>query len=223
MEQSQFIIYGLVDPRNGELRYVGQSSRGFDRPMNHWNRKRCREANDHCHCWIKNVLSDSLIPEIEVLQECTFEDELSEAEIFWIAYFKAIGCRLTNATLGGEGTRGFVSPMKGKKHSEETKKKISIANLGKISWNKNRSTKLSHAEAYSKSGAKQRLRKGTFSEETKRKIGEASSKKIPWNKGKTQKGHPHTKEFKEMMKNRIVSDETRQRMRLSAKKRWGKE
>lgn len=43
---------------------------------------------------------------------------------WWISYFKMIGASLYNITNGGEGTSG-------RKHSVETRKKISDANKGK--------------------------------------------------------------------------------------------
>ncbi|MGI0058124.1 MAG: NUMOD3 domain-containing DNA-binding protein [Nitrosotalea sp.] len=58
-----------------------------------------------------------------VLEEYTSAQELSEAEIHAIAYFKSIGCDLTNGTDGGDGG----APMTGKTHSEEAKMKISLS------------------------------------------------------------------------------------------------
>jgi len=191
-------IYGLIDPTTKQLRYVGQTAQGPSYPTTHWKRKRKRERKDHCHCWVRSVLASGMIPEIIILQEVEIENDLSEAEIFWIAYFKMIGCRLTNMTDGGEGTRGFASPAKGKKFSDEHKRKISDARKGIKPWNKGCKTAASHADAYAKSGEKQRLRKGTFSDETRRKISEASSRRAPWNKGIKSK-QTVTKETREKL------------------------
>jgi hypothetical protein len=64
-----------------------------------------------------------LLPEWFVIEEsdenCGFD-----AEKFWIAYFRSIGSRLLNLTIGGEGTLNFS-------HSEETKKKIGQSHRGK--------------------------------------------------------------------------------------------
>jgi hypothetical protein len=57
-------------------------------------------------------------PEIIVLEECE-DDDLDFWEIWHIAYWKGLGCRLTNATAGGEGTKGVKwTPAMYKLHSE---------------------------------------------------------------------------------------------------------
>ena len=93
------IIYGLVDPRSGSLRYIGSTSRGLIRPQEHWKRRQERERNDHCHAWIRSLLRENLIPDVFIIEET---DHLEEAEQFWIACFKMIGADLTNMTIGGE-------------------------------------------------------------------------------------------------------------------------
>lgn len=117
-----FIIYGLIDPRDLCLRYVGKSSSGMRRPRAHFAPSRLKE-NTHKDHWIAAVLRDGLIPEIAVLEECV-EDALVEAEQFYIAYFRSLGCKLTNATDGGEGAPG-VRP------SEATRKKMSATRKGR--------------------------------------------------------------------------------------------
>lgn len=205
---SQFLIYGLVDPRNSQLRYIGQSSTSLDRPSRHWRTKRFREANDHCHCWVRNVLSSGQKPSIVVIQVFDDFEILNDAEIFWIAYFRKAGHRLTNMTDGGGGTRGVPSAWKGKELSPEHRAKIGKASKGRIPWNRGLKTAVTHADSYARSGEKQKRRAGTFSKETLEKISVASSGRIPWNKGKHPPGKPHTKE-------------TIEKMRLSALRRWG--
>jgi len=121
-----FFVYGLIDPRNGALRYVGSSTRGMDRPRDHWKRKQDRERHDHCHAWVRSLLREGLVPVVEVLETTR---HLNEAEPFWIAYFRMIGADLTNMTDGGEGAQqtaevrakisktmtGRPSPLKGRK------------------------------------------------------------------------------------------------------------
>lgn len=54
-------------------------------------------------------MKDNLKPEIVVLEEAVSEIEALEKEIELIAYYKSIGCNLTNGTLGGDGRYGFVT------------------------------------------------------------------------------------------------------------------
>ena len=54
-------------------------------------------------------------------------------EEFWISLAKSWGFNLTNGTSGGEGSNGF----KGKKHSEETKRKLREKTLMNLEKRKN--------------------------------------------------------------------------------------
>lgn len=110
---TRFLIYGLVDPRNGQLRYVGKSQSGHRRPKQHSMPTYLKKENTHKANWIKQLLSENLKPYIVTIQEFEDPDILAQAETHWIAYFKQMGCPLTNQCRGGEGFTG--------KHSEEWK------------------------------------------------------------------------------------------------------
>lgn len=142
VSNSKFIIYALIDPRTNEIRYIGQTIKGLERPRSHWKSKRQVQFQDPCHSWIRNVLADGLVPEIDVIEEFEDASELDEAETFWIQYFRYIGCRLTNLAPGGKSKRGIPCPIhvkeiasrthKGKIESAETRKKKSESHRGKI-------------------------------------------------------------------------------------------
>ena len=74
-------------------------------------------GKSHKIFWIKKLKKQGLKPLIESVEEniSTYE-EACQREIYFIDYFKSIGCDLTNMTSGGD---------KNKKMSEESKKKIS--------------------------------------------------------------------------------------------------
>ncbi len=119
-------IYGLVDPRNDELRYVGWAYCAQKRLKGHLEDTRStKKKPTHKVCWLR-TLSDQ--PNL-IIFETLPESDWSEAERFWIAYFKSLGCRLTNATDGGEGMIGF-------KHSDEARIKMSKGMKGKEAWNR---------------------------------------------------------------------------------------
>lgn len=115
------IIYGLSDPRTSELRYVGRTKRKLNVRLQQHLQPAYLKPNTHKNAWVKSLLSDGIKPEIFEIE--TTED--FEAEEFWIAYFKSLGCNLTNGTKGGEGWKA------GMKHSEESRKRISLSHLGK--------------------------------------------------------------------------------------------
>lgn len=146
---SKFIIYGLVDPRDGQLRYVGKSVRGLGRPKEHTSRKneRTHKAN-----WIQQLQALGLKYEIVIIQELDGPEILSQAEVFWIAYFRQLGCNLTNATDGGEGTLGReVSAATKELHRQHALGKVATQETRDrmASMKKGRPLALSHRERIS--------------------------------------------------------------------------
>lgn len=126
MSTGRFFIYGLVDPRTGHLRYVGKTERALSvRLANHIHRALRQKTNEHKRNWIRKMIAEGLRPQIVQLWETSDVDILSQAECFWIKYFRQMGCNLTNATDGGEGSTGY-------RHSEEEKKRISKRQKGKL-------------------------------------------------------------------------------------------
>lgn len=104
MQLSSYLIYGLVDPRNNEMRYIGKSSSGLRRPSRHWSAKSLRlDRNGHKVNWLKQVLADGLEPRILVLERLECQEDLNAAEMAAISYYRSIGCKLTNILLGGNG------------------------------------------------------------------------------------------------------------------------
>jgi hypothetical protein len=113
----KYIIYGLIDPFIHQLRYIGKSTTGTQRCGEHLKKS---SLNHHTHKdnWILSLLQRGKKPEIEILEVLSGPEFLNEAEKFNIAYFKSLGCNLTNHTEGGEGTFGYT-------HREETIKILS--------------------------------------------------------------------------------------------------
>jgi hypothetical protein len=88
-----------------------------------------RKDKNHKGNWVRSLLALGQKPEVVVIQELADKAILAEAETFWIAYFKAMGCSLTNHQRGGAGFTG--------EHSEETKRKMSASRRGKQLGNQN--------------------------------------------------------------------------------------
>lgn len=150
----KYIIYGLIDPTTKELRYIGQSSTGFKRPKSHMYKSVYKRYNSHLYCWIRGLVSKNLSPEIVVIEELLCRKNLSNSEQFYISYFKAMGCRLTNLTVGGEvGSLGIKqSPETIAKRTKncksnykwtvEDKKRLSRSKLGISTGPRSEYTKL---------------------------------------------------------------------------------
>jgi hypothetical protein len=94
-------IYGLVDPRTNEIRYVGKTKRTLRvRLRAHINDE--PKSNTYKHNWINQLKQINLDPIIIELELCD-ENTWIEREKYWISYFK----NLTNLTTGGEGCDYF--------------------------------------------------------------------------------------------------------------------
>lgn len=114
-------IYTLADPKTKEIRYVGKTTNLKRRAYQHFNVKISKKlGNKHLGNWLLFILNSGNLPIMEVLEEC--ESNWVESEQYWIEQFKCWGFHLLNITKGGEGF--------GHKHSEETKRKMSLSQKG---------------------------------------------------------------------------------------------
>jgi len=140
------IVYTLSHPTTKKIVYIGKTITKLETRLSghivdsrRHNRKICK--------WINKLTSEGLIPLIEEL-DSSYEKDLAKLEIFYIELFKTWGFDLKNHTNGGEGLIGFNHSEKSKllmskerkgeknafynkKHTQETKNKISLANKGK--------------------------------------------------------------------------------------------
>lgn len=118
-------IYAIYDPRNGNVRYVGKCTMTCDGRWGiHRNElKRNAHSNPRLQ-YLHNKLQRLGLGNLSCrpLEYCERE-ELSVLESWWIAKAERSGMDLCNAVEGG----GVL----GKPCSEETKRKISKAKLGK--------------------------------------------------------------------------------------------
>lgn len=117
------LIYGLVDPRTREIRYVGQSSTGMKRPL--------QEHLAHCLKWERMLVRLGLTKEIVILEECPVGSDpafwLDETETFYIRFFRAMGARLTNIADGGTGG----ATRRGMKNSPAHREALRASNIGR--------------------------------------------------------------------------------------------
>jgi len=139
-------IYGLIDPTTNQLRYVGKSVDINRRYRRHINERFIHDS--YKDRWIRKLVNKNHFPELLIIDEVQ-EDEWEFWERHYISYFKCIGCLLTNGTDGGDQPPS----TKGRKHTEESKNKMSKAKKGKpIPWlNNGQSRTKSHKQNLSKS------------------------------------------------------------------------
>ncbi len=110
---SRYLVYGLFDPRTGELRYVGKTKQRLSERLGRHKRDALEKHEEqwfdrtHRACWLRELYSNGLGPEVEVFEQHQTIDEVNDAERFLIEYWRALGANLTNTTQGGDG--GIVS------------------------------------------------------------------------------------------------------------------
>jgi hypothetical protein len=125
MNSAGVIIYGLHDPRDGALRYVGKTKHALTlRIAQHMSPKELGQQHRRAK-WLRALRTLGLKPEARVI-EVTAPDEWQARERHWIAYHRGDGARLVNGTDGGDG--GATS--KGKPCSEARRRAISAALKG---------------------------------------------------------------------------------------------
>lgn len=158
--ENSFVVYGLIDPRNQQLRYVGLTTRDISRRMEQHLRNN-PTGKSHKNSWVRGLKAAGLSPEVEILERCTSWEDLQESERFWIQYYRALGCALVNHTIGGEGSYGF-------RHTAETRALLADLSRG----NKNRVGYKCSGSTIEKMSAANLGR--THTPETREKIGAAN-------------------------------------------------
>lgn len=99
-------FYTLADPTTKEIRYVGKTVAKLEyRLAGHICEARAGNIKSHRNSWIRGILSKSLKPVVELIEEIEEIDEWEIIEQFWISQFKAWGFRLVNMTDGGDGNK----------------------------------------------------------------------------------------------------------------------
>ena len=89
-------IYGLYDPRDGELRYVGKANDAKKRLVSHIRDSRHRKTP--VYCWIRKLQSMNLAPEMRVI-EAVAADRWEDAERRLISANSS--AKLLNVAEGG--------------------------------------------------------------------------------------------------------------------------
>lgn len=135
MNKTSTYIYILLDPKNGDVRYVGKSDNPNKRLKEHI--KKCRNSVTYKNNWVLSLLNEGKTPLLEVIDDVPY-DEWGFWETYYIDLYKSWGFKLTNTAPGGIGgdlgpevNRKISQSKKGYKHTEESKKKMSEYRIGK--------------------------------------------------------------------------------------------
>lgn len=162
-------IYVLVDPRDGEVRYVGWTTKTLAWRLLRHVKARGKTWRDN---WIAVLLGLGEIPIIRVLQVLPLQGS-QDAERYWIKTLRDAGCRLTNTTEGGEGVVGYT-------WTAEARVAVSQARQGRVTTDVTRA-KISAAAQRQMADPRQRaavsrVHKGKqISAAQRKKVGEAAT------------------------------------------------
>lgn len=185
--------------------------------------------NRHHKSIVEHLSRCGWFVEVRIVSHFLNEADALAAEVERIAFWRASGISLVNATDGGEGTSGFKhtdqsrekmskartglpgrKTMLGKKLSEEAKKKISIASKGRVKTDEERAN-ISRAKKGSKSPFKGLSRDRAVVE------------KIALSLRGRKLSEEHKKKLCEARKNRPPpSAETRVKLSAASMRRWDK-
>jgi len=128
MDKEIVYIYGLVEPTTKELRYVGKSKDPKVRLRKHISER--FKHDSYKDRWIRKMVDSESRPELIIIDE-VLKEEWQYWEQHYIAYYRGLGVRLTNSTDGGDQPPS----TKGRKHTEESKRRMSETKNGKaIPW-----------------------------------------------------------------------------------------
>lgn len=109
-------IYALLDPRTGEVRYVGKTHQEPGKRLKE-HLQNAKNGTEYSARWIATIVACGLKPEQIVLQ-VGVGPGWGKSEKKWITRYRLRGARLTNLTDGGEGCPGMIV-------SAETRAKLS--------------------------------------------------------------------------------------------------
>lgn len=116
-------VYAIHDPSEVSQRvYIGITTRLTRRLVEHLLPGELRKQTIKSR-WLASVIKRGTRPEMVTLEIVPAGGDYVEAEQFWIASFRSIGMSLANQNDGGDGSFGL-------RHTEETRRKISIASTG---------------------------------------------------------------------------------------------
>lgn len=118
-------VYGLIDPRDQTIFYVGLTRRGAVEPGGYVRYAHRGSTTQKVRRYLRRLFKLGVKAEWTVLEEC-LETHLADAERFWIASLRAAGAILMNVKDGGEG--GGI----GQRHSAETRAKIGAKSRLKV-------------------------------------------------------------------------------------------
>jgi hypothetical protein len=98
-------IYGLYDPRDNQIRYVGRTINMKHRYKQHRRPSNSTEGKKKVN-WVLELKAQSLEPVMKMLEEVD-ETNVAERERYHIKYYLSLGANLTNSVLIGPSLKPY--------------------------------------------------------------------------------------------------------------------
>lgn len=89
------IIYGLRDPRNDVYQYIGKSTVGSERALQHLTKSHSPRVNE----WVAALSANWQYPIVDIIEEVDDLEVLSDREKYWIDYYYNINPDLLNVQV----------------------------------------------------------------------------------------------------------------------------
>ena len=99
------LIYGLRDPRNDVYQYIGKTTVGKKRPLQHLIKSHSSKVNK----WVEGLRENWLYPIVDVIEEVDNIDDLIDREKYWINYHYNINPQLLNILSIEKGLQNIRS------------------------------------------------------------------------------------------------------------------
>jgi|APGre2960657404_1045060.scaffolds.fasta_scaffold01445_15 DNA-binding XRE family transcriptional regulator len=96
------LIYGLRDPRNDVYKYIGKTTIGHERPLQHLLKSHNQLVNE----WVKELSKLGTAPYVDIIEEDILLNQLAEKEKYYITYYSELYGELFN---GGEHIKECIS------------------------------------------------------------------------------------------------------------------
>lgn len=94
MSEKLVYIYGLREPGNSMIEYVGKTNNPFVRLLGHIRDRNCCGSRRKVE-WVRSLIENHCYPVMDIIEVCP-ESQIETREIFWIKYYKSVNPDLKN-------------------------------------------------------------------------------------------------------------------------------